>query len=351
MTTPDSVCVMRLSAVGDVCHTVPVIRTLAAAWPKTRITWIIGRLEASLVGDIPGIEFIIFDKAQGRHAHRELRRQLKGRRFDLFLHMQVSLRASIASLNVRADRRLGFDRQRARDYQWLFTNERIAHREREHVMDGLFGFPEALGIHQRDLRWDIPVSEADSAFAARHIPDHTPTLILSPLASPRLRNWRNWSLDRYAAVVDYAASKHGLKVILTGGPTDAEREAGEAIGALCRLKPVNLIGQTSLKQLYALLQRARVVVSPDSGPAHMATAAGVPVIGLYATSNPGRTGPYFSQQRTVNRYPEALRQFSNTTVEAVRWGTRVRHPEAMALITVADVTAKLDRLMMTFGKP
>ncbi|HET6655316.1 MAG TPA: glycosyltransferase family 9 protein, partial [Gammaproteobacteria bacterium] len=247
--------------------------------------------------------------------------------------------------NIRVPRRLGFDRPRARDFQWLFTNERIAARPHEHVMDGLFGFTEALGIHERDLRWDIPLCNADRAFAAEHIPDDVPTMILSPLASPRLRNWRNWSLDRYAAVIDYAAGKHGLKVILTGGPTAAERDAGQAIADQCHFKPVNLIGKTSLKQLYALLQRSRVVISPDSGPAHMATAAGVPVIGLYATSNPDRTGPYLSREWTVNRYPEALRQFSNTTPEAVRWGTRVRHPEAMALIQVADVTAKLDRLM------
>ncbi|HET6656188.1 MAG TPA: glycosyltransferase family 9 protein [Gammaproteobacteria bacterium] len=349
MTTPQSICVMRLSAVGDVCHTLPVVRTLATAWPNTRITWIIGRLEASLVGDIPGIEFIIFDKAQGWRAHRQLRRQLEGRRFDLFLHMQVSLRASIASLNVRADRRLGFDRQRARDYQWLFTNERIEHREREHVIEGLFGFADALGIHQRDLRWDIPVSEADRAFAAEHIPDQTPALIVSPLASPRLRNWRNWMPERYAAAADYAAGKHGLKVILTGGPSDAEREAGDAIGAQCRVKPVNLIGRTSLKQLYALLQRSQAIITPDSGPAHMATAAGVPVIGLYATSNPDRTGPYLSRQWTVNRYPEALQRFNNKTPEDVRWGARVRHPDAMALIEVEDVTAMLDRLMASIA--
>lgn len=335
---------MRLSAVGDVCHTLPVVRTLAAHWPETRITWIIGRLEASLIGDIAGIEFIIFDKAQGWRAHRQLRRQLAGRRFDLLLDMQVSLRASIASLNIRAPRRLGFDRPRARDFQSLFTNERIAPRAHEHVMDGLFGFADALGIHDHELLWGIPLSDADRAFAAEHIPDETPTLVISPLSSPRLRNWRNWRLERYAAVADYAAER-GLNVILTGGPSAAERAAGESIVAQCRSAPLNLIGQTSLKQLFALIARARVVISPDSGPAHMATAAGTPVIGLYATSNPDRTGPYLSRQWVVNRYPEALKKFSGKTVREARWGERVRHPAAMDLIQVSDVTAMLERVM------
>ncbi|HET6725486.1 MAG TPA: glycosyltransferase family 9 protein [Gammaproteobacteria bacterium] len=349
MTTPESVCVMRLSAVGDICHTLPVIRTLAAAWPDTRITWVIGRLEATLIGDIPGIEFIIFDKSQGRKAHRQLRRQLAGRHFDLLLHMQVSLRASIATLNIRARRRLGFDHRRARDFQWLFTNEKIAARVREHVMDGLFGFTDALGIRERVLRWDIPLSDADRTFAAEQIPAGTPTLIISPLANPRLRNWRNWSIERYAAVADYAEMKHGLRVILTGGPSAAEREVGRVIGDLCHTRPIDLIGKTTLKQLVALLQRATALVSPDSGPAHMGTAVGTPVIGLYATTNVERSGPYLHREWVVNRYPEALRRFAGTTPEEARWGMRVRHPEAMQLIQVADVTAMLDRVLKERG--
>lgn len=340
---------LRLSAVGDICHTVPVVRTLQAHWPATHISWIVGRPEASLIGDLPGIEFIIFDKTQGWRAHRHLRRQLAGRRFDLLLHMQMSLRASLASLAVKAPRRLGFDRGRSHDFQWLFTNERIPHRDRQHVMDGLFGFAEAMGINERQLRWDIPLSAEDQAFAARQIPDGQPTLIISPLANPRFRNWRNWRLDRYAAIADYAARRHGLRVMLTGGPSAAEREAGQVIAATCATPPVNLIGETSLKQLFALLQRAAALVSPDSGPAHMATAAGTPVIGLYATTNPDRSGPYLSRQWVVDRYSQALQKFNDTTRERARWGTRVRDPEAMALIEVEDVAAMIDRLMQDSG--
>ena len=97
---PASLCILRLSAVGDICHTLPIIRTLQQAWPDTRLTWIIGKLEHSLVGDISGIEFIIFDKAKGFKAYRGLRQQMKGRHFDVLLHMQMSLRASLASLLV-----------------------------------------------------------------------------------------------------------------------------------------------------------------------------------------------------------------------------------------------------------
>src|SRR5690606_11769870 len=92
-------------------------------------------------------------------------------------------------------------------------------------------------------------------------------------------------------------------------------------------------------------ERATVVVCPDSGPAHMATAVGTPVVGLYATSNRFRTGPYLSQNLVVDRYPEAVQTGLRRPVEGVRWGQRVRNPDAMSSIGVADVIAKLDQAL------
>ncbi|MGA9854135.1 MAG: glycosyltransferase family 9 protein [Gammaproteobacteria bacterium] len=346
MKPPARVCILRLSAVGDVCHTLPVVRSLQAAWPDTRFTWIIGKLEASLVADIPGIEFIIFDKAEGLSAYCALRGTLRGRNFDLLLHLQMSLRASLASsLAVRAPIKLGFDRQRAHDGQWLFSNRRIPYKPRQHVMDSFFGFAEACGVTGRVLRWDIPVPAEAQNFARHQIPDNTPALIISPCANARFRNFRNWRAERYAAVADYAMDKLGLRVFLSGGPSAVEREYGMAIMQAVRTQPVNLIGRTDLKQLLALLGRATVLVSPDSGPVHMATAIGTPVIGLYAATNPERAGPYLSQRWRVNRYPEAMQKYNHMDAETAPWGTRVRDPGAMDLISIADVTGKLDELM------
>ena len=349
--SPARVCILRLSAVGDVCHALPVVRTLQAAWPGTCFTWIIGRLEAGLVGDIPGIEFIIFDKAKGLHAYRELRRTLRGRRFDLLLHMQMSLRASLASVfAVRAPVKLGFDRVRAHDYQWLFTNRRIPYQPHQHVMDSLFGFAEACGVTARVLRWDIPIPAEAAAFAREHIPDTVPALIISPCANARFRNFRNWRTERYAAVADYAIQTLGMRVLLTGGPSAGEREYAARIEAGMHHKPDNRIGKTSLKQLLALLQRAAVLISPDSGPAHMATAVGTPVIGLYASTNPERAAPYLSRRWCVNRHAEALQKFSGRDPDTVRWGTRVRDPSAMDLIQVEDVITQLTGLMQAHAR-
>jgi heptosyltransferase I len=342
---PASICLLRLSAIGDVCHAVPVVRALQGYWPQARITWVIGALEARLVGDLPGVEFIIFDKAQGWRAYRDLRHRMMGRRYDVLLHMQVAIRASAASLLIPARIRLGFDRARAKDGQWLFTNAQIASRPREHVLESFLGFLDALGVPHPELRWDIPLPPGARAFAAAQLPGDVPVLAISPCSSARLHNYRNWSAERYAAVADHAAERHGMRVVLTGGPTALEREYAEAICAQASCAPLNLIGQTDLKQLLAVLDRATVLVSPDSGPAHMATAVGTPVIGLYATSNPGRTGPYLSRRWTVDRYAEALRADAGKDVEEVAWGRRVRDPRAMERITVADVMERLDVLL------
>lgn len=352
---PRSLCVLRLSAIGDVCHTLPVVRSIQSRWPETHITWVMGRTEAGLVGDVEDIESITFDKRGGPRAWRELRERLRGRRFDALLMMQAALRASVTSLAIGADIRLGFDRPRARDFQWLFSRERIPHRPRQHVMEALFGFAETIGatapgpVDPDELRWDIPVPEEAEQRAAQIIPDDAPTLLISPCSSQRSRNFRNWRAERYAAVAEHAAREHGLRTVITGGPSELEKAYGHRIRELAACEVVDMVGRTDLKSLFATIRRARVVLCPDSGPAHMATAAGTPVIGLYAGSNPDRTGPFLSRRWVVDRYPEALRRSLGRSVDEVRWGQRVRDPDVMDLIEVDAVRATLDELMAETG--
>ena len=339
-TAPQSICILRLSAVGDICHALPVIRTLQHRWPQTKITWVIGKTEFSLVHDVSGIEFILHDKAAGASAFRRLHQMMRGRRFDVLLHMQMSLRASLASLLIPADIRLGFDRRRAHDFQWLFTNHKIPYVERQHVMDSFFEFIRTLGINERVLEWNIPIPDNIFAEMDMRLPAQ-PFMAVSPCSSMA---YRNWTIEGYAAVIDYAMETYGLPAVLTGGPRNVERDYGRKISRLCRHKPVDLIGETSLKQLLAVLARARLVVAPDSGPAHMATAVNTPVIGLYATTNPDRARPYLYPELVVNRYPEAVYGKYRRPVEDVPWGTRVRDAGTMNLISVAEVIQKLDGL-------
>jgi len=343
---PERLCLLRLSAIGDVTHMLPVVHTLQTHWPDTQLTWIVGSFEATLVGDLPGVEVIPWDKHGGVRAWRQLRRQLGRRRFDVLLQMQTALRASFAGLAVLARYRLGFDLARSRDGHILFTDRRVPPHPRAHVLDGFFDFPVALGVEERVMSWDVPLSDDDQAFAADALPGDGPALAVNPCSSVRPRNYRNWLPDRYAAVADHAAREHGCRVVFTGGPSAGEREFTDAVVHHMNAEPIDLVGRTSLKQLLAVYRRCSALVAPDTGPAHIGTAAGIPVIGLYATSNPLRTGPYNSLQWTVNRYPENLERYCGRTVEQVPWGKRVRHEEAMASITVKDVIERVDAVMV-----
>ncbi len=341
---PESVCILRLSAVGDICHTLPVVRTIQHAWPNTHITWVIGRLEHTLVGDIPDIEFVVFDKSEGFSAYRKLYRQMRGRHFDVLLHMQMALRASIASRLIPADIRLGFDRRRARDLQWLFTNQRIAYREREHVMESFFGFTRALGIEQQVLEWNIPIPDDARERVREYLSGIDDYIVISPCSS---MSYRNWHSEGYAAVADYAANKYGLSVVVSGGPSEIEQQYAGEISRLSKSEIINLVGETDLKELLAILEGAKLVIAPDSGPAHMATAVNTPVIGLYACTNPDRARPYFSQKYTINRYDEAVWEKHHKTPAEMPWGLRVRDAGTMSRITISDVTTMLDRLMQS----
>ena len=343
---PESICILRLSALGDVCNMVPIVRTLRKHWPRTRVTWVIGRVEHQLVGDIEGIEFIEYDKKSGLVGVVKLRKKMVGRRFSVLLQMQSALRASLISLAIPAQIRLGFLPRMAKDFQWLFTHATTKALRHPHVIDGYFSFLAAIGLDQRELVWDIPIPKDARTYVDRRIGGmKRDYLVVSPCASVRFRNWRNWPVRKYAQIIDYAFHRYGLQTILTGGSTEEEMEIGRRIRHHSTHPPVNLIGQTSIKQLLALIERSVAVISPDSGPIHLANAQGVPPIGFYVAGNPLRGGPYLFQKWVVNAYPEAVLKTFGKSVDEVRWGKRVRDPEAIEFVSVAAVKEKIDAVI------
>ena len=334
----NSLCLLRLSAIGDVCHAVAMVQAIQRQYPQLKITWVIGKLEYQLLKHLPGIEFVIFDKSQGWRSYLNLHKALKGRRFDVLLHMQVALRATLASLAISAKIRVGFDRARAKEGQWLVTNHRVEPLAEPHVLDGFMGFAKAIGVSDITPSWNIPVPQADTEFAQRQIADGEKVLVICAAAS---KAERNWLPERYAAVAQHAVNK-GYRVILCGGPTALEKTLADDIANACSAKLDNLVGKTSLTQLLALLKRASLVLAPDTGPAHMAVTQGTPVIGLYAHSNPGRTGPYLSQQYVVSAYQESI---ASQQSGEVKWGTRAKGEHLMALISVEAVMEKFDQVI------
>lgn len=331
-------------------NVVPVVKRLQQVWPETRIVWVTGKAEHSLLKGLPGVEFIVYDKASGLKGMKAIWKQLADTRFDLMLHMQAALRASVLSVGIKAEVKLGFDKARAKDWQWLFTNKRIEPRNNGHVVEGFYDFLDTLGIapdKPADLEWQLPVSDEAVLEAQQKCPCDR-YVVISPCSSQRARNFRNWTLDGYVAVVEHLYQQYGIKAVITGGNRDIEHYYAKEIMARATTPVLNLVAQTSLQGLVALIKRATLVIAPDSGPVHFANAVDTPVIGLFATSNVYRTGPYKWQQWVVNRYPDAAKTYMGKSVDQLSWGERVRHPHAMELIETQDVVTMIDQLIAEY---
>ena len=331
-------CILRLSALGDATHVVPVVRAIQDNSPETRITWIIGKLEHKLLRDLDNVEFIVFDKRAGWPAVGDLRHELRDRRFDALLHMQVAARANLLSKLIRAPMRLGWDRARSRDFHHHFTRQKIAEIPFQHQVQGFLEFPRALGIEVKTPRWDLPIAPDARAWADEQINTDLPILLINPCSSHELRNWRS---EYYAEVADFSAEELGMQVVLSGGPSKLELRTGQAIEAAMKSACTNLVGKDTLEQSKALLKRADVVISPDSGPAHIASALNTPVIGLYAATWSKRSGPYNSLHLCVDRFEEAARKYRDCEATELRWGTRIEEPGVMDLVRPQDVIEQM----------
>lgn len=331
---------MRLSALGDATHVVPLVRTLRRVWPETALTWVIGKGEFKLLEGLEGVDFQVYDKNAGLKGMFELRKRFAGCRFDALLQMQVAARANLLSAFVPAARRIGYDRSRSKDLHGLFVNERIPDRPGIHVLDAIGSFCEPLGLKQTGVVWDLPVPDEARAWARAQWPDDgRPALLISPCSSHALRNWR---AERYAAVADHAAAQ-GWRIVICGGRSALERETTDAILAAMRAPALDLVGKDTLKQLPALLERGDLAMTPDSGPMHIANAMGTKVLGLHAASNPERSGPYSDRRFCVDRYDDAARKYLGKPASALKWGTKIEHEGVMDLITVDDAIGAFER--------
>ncbi len=336
---PRSLCLLRLSALGDVTHVLPLVHTLRGAWPGVGITWIIGKGERRLLDGLPGVRFIEYDKNTAIKGMRDVRRQC-GERFDALLQLQVSARANLLSAFIPAHRRIGYDRSRAKDGHGLFIGERIPDRPGLHVLDAIGSFCEPLGLTRKEVLWNLPVPDDAHAWArAQWADDGQRTLMISPCSSHVVRNWR---AERYAALADHAAAQGGWRIVLCGGRSALERETGDAILAKMRSPCIDLVGKDTLKQLPALLARADLLVTPDSGPMHIANAMGTKVLGLHAASNPHRSGPYSDRRYCVDRYDEAARRHRGKPADQLKWGSKIEAEGVMDLVTVDDAVAAFE---------
>ena len=335
------ICLMRLSAIGDVCHAAALVHRIKTHWPDVQLTWVIGKVEYQLMKGMQDVRFIVFDKKQGKQAVSALKEAVKDDYFDALLMMQVALRANMASRVIKARQRIGFDWARSKELHWLFANKRVKAHTHAHVLDGFMDFGDALGLPAATQpQWDIPVPDTATTMALALKDALGEFAVISPAAS---KEERNWLPERYAAVAEHLSQK-GLAVVLCGGPGPVDRKLADAIQSHTTAITRDLVGKTTLQEMLAVLAQASLVIAPDTGPAHMATTVSTPVIGLYAHSNPRRTGPYNDLQRVVSVYDTCIEQQTGKPWDKLPWGTRAKGKDLMAGITCDAVFSQIDSL-------
>ncbi|WP_133130943.1 glycosyltransferase family 9 protein [Legionella yabuuchiae] len=337
-----SICIVRLSALGDVLMLVPLVRTLQAAIPDAKLTWIISRPAYDLVEGMSGVEFIVIDKPKNIRDYWRFAQLMRKRQFDVLLAAQASLRANLLFPFIRSKRKIGYDKARAKDAHQWFINEQIAPGQ-DHTLEGFLKFALALGVKQKQLTWDLPIGEAERAFAIRQLPEHNtePLVLLNPAAS---KAERSWAVERYIALIQHLKTHWQARVVLTGGPGDYDQQLAAVI-----LKAIsvdgNLIGKTRPKQLLAVIKQADLMICPDTGPSHMAAAVGTPVIALHAVTSANVSGPYPYRHLAVDYYDEAVKTVLKKNSETDCWGTQVHGDTTMNLVPLESVIARANQVL------
>ncbi|MCX7118257.1 MAG: glycosyltransferase family 9 protein [Legionellales bacterium] len=335
-----SICIVRLSALGDVLMLVPLIRTLQAHLTCS-ITWVISRPAYDLVEGLEGVEFIVVDKPNRLADYWRFKKHMQDRPFDILLATQASFRANLLYPLIKATRKIGYDSARAKDGHGWFVRERIAPGY-DHTLEGFLKFADVLGVHQKEISWDVPIPKSAHDWAMRQKPaTKGPWVLINPAAS---KPERTWSADRYVQVIQHLQKRWQAHVVLVGGPGAADRSLGDAIGA--GVQVTDLIGQSTPKELLALILLADVLLSPDTGPSHMASAVGTPVVALHAVTSSKVSGSYRYLDLTVDCYPEAMKRLFK---KDSAWGTQAHGEGVMGLVRVEAVVSRLDEVLKGLG--
>jgi heptosyltransferase I len=184
---------------------------------------------------------------------------------------------------------MGFNRSRARDFNWLFTNRKIPAHPVQHVQDQYFEFLTALGVPHEPVVWDLGPWQDERAWQRSFS-----ALIDRPVASivvATSKPEKDWMPERWAQVCDELYVRYGLQAVLVGGRSERELAAERVVMELAKHKPRTELG-SGLRKLVSILDASALVLSPDTGPLHMSVALNTPVVSLMGYTNPKRTGPY-----------------------------------------------------------
>jgi len=307
-----NILIVKLSAIGDVIHTLPSLAALRHCYPQAHISWVVEEAAADLLADHPMLDRVLVsrrkrwvrDLREGRSrasALREIRgflRELRDRPYDLVIDFHGLFKSAVLVFLSGGKRRLGYDS--LQEGSGLVLNERIPEDMGKHAVDRYLDLPRHLGCATPKPEFPMALQETHfervaellSAFA---VDTSRGFVAVSPVAY-----WETklWDEAKFAAVCDRIVRELGLPVVFTG---ESPEGPIERIRALMQAPSASAAGRTSLRDLAALYRRASVLLTTDSGPMHLAAAVGTPVVALFGPTSPERTGPYGEGHVVIRR--------------------------------------------------
>lgn len=327
----DRVGVVMLNTIGNAVHVLPVLNAIKRHHPESRIEWIMQPAIESLIRGHPAVDEVVrYERSAGVRGLVELRRRLRRRPYDVVLDFQDYFKAGLVTAFTRAPVKVGFDRARARDLSWLFTNRRLDPGPVRHQQDQYLEFLDAIDVPVRGVEWRLGPWPQERAWQAEYLGRFARPVAALVIGATRPE--RTWVPERWVELVDALHHDFDLQPLLIGGRSDAETELAAAIVERVEAPVVNAVGALGLREMVAVLDGAHLVVSLDTGPLHVAVAVGTPVVALLGFSNPRWSGPYHFRELMVDAYGDPGEEYP---------ASREWRPGRMQRITVSQVVAKV----------
>jgi 3-deoxy-D-manno-octulosonic-acid transferase/heptosyltransferase-1 len=310
--------IVKLSAIGDVIHTLPALNALRRHYPMAEITWLVEETAADLVVGHRSLDRVLISRRKSwmrrlrrpgrRKALKEIIRflaELRDTRYDIVIDFQALLKSGILVWLARGDRKIGFDRgMQHQEHSYLFLSERIPPVDMDvHALTRGLMLLDAIGISTARVDYDLPFSapdqqRIDALLKASGVYGIRPLVAVNPVALWETKLWVN---ERFAQLADRMVHDFDVDVVFTGGPAD--RSTIAAIRQRMAVPSADLSGRTTLKMLAALYRKSRLLVTTDTGPMHLAAAVDTPVVALFGPTAPWRTGPFGRKHKVVRTAP------------------------------------------------
>lgn len=338
-TSTHNIALIRLSAIGDCCLVLPVVRAVLEQKPESHIYWLISPPAYELLQYCthPRLTFKVIDKPKSISNYLDIRKYFADKNIHTVLAMQASTRANLIYPLIKAPIKIGFDKQRAREGQWLFCNQSIEFKK-EHLHESFARFAQKLGVNVDKPDFSIALSlNHNELFEKLNLPSSY--ILINPSAS---KLERTPTAEFYIELANEITQKFNKTLVLTGGKSASEMELAERIyQSQTQNRCINLVDKTSLSELAVIVSHAECLIAPDTGTAHIGNALNIPTIGLYAVAAGWLSRPYHYAHLLIDKFPQAVKKFLDKNPEKLPWKTRVHNREAMNLIKVDEVLDKL----------